>query len=1144
MTKKCLLLLFLTLAVIGSARAANIDLDDGPLIGTYNSPTFYSGGESGEYRTDEAITVKGTTTFGGRGTGYTLTVNSLITEGSATVNISSAGTQGVNVILNQLTPASDQTLTLNLNAGMSGDNRNTLFINALGVNGSVNATVGRYATFSVFGSRDLGRAGGSAPVAFNLNLTDVTSEASFAGGTTLHHGTIGGMGTIAVGRGMTISSHEDGGTATLRITGDLNIVTELGGTARGALSFGDSSRNTFIDFSSNGTLRAGEVTIGENVILSGTRGTFDVESLLVTEDFADASGVDMKVSGLTVVDAGVTYTVAGTGDVFAGGMDLFGTLTNSGATTITFGKANALSSLNVVDGTIVAAAGGLKIDYADIFITSEDIVPFTSLDASAAALNLGTSDVTVSLDGNSTTFAVDRGISIGNYRQLLGDVSLTGTGGSMTVTGSAVIGGESAGARVALNLAAGTTANFNKGLVLDRYGSLVALGNATVNLGSANANGDLNLIGDNALVGIPGQLTINSNGSTRKFSVSGHNNIAHGNVNAAGFDLTVNAGGMLNVASNEIAGLAVRSATVSGRLDLGTDAYNDIDGTIAAGLLSLTGDMVISSGGIVAANHDDARISTTGGRFTVEQGGSLIAETGTIYANGFSGIAINGSFTAGWDGTDVARLDTNSSVVIGSTGKVSVTKELAQKAAVGMSLINASGTITNNGNWDYLSMYGKMRFGLDAGDTQLIITDLSNQLIGTDEEKRRQALANLREMWGENQIRDDFGNIIYNVLEDPNYGPVPADSIAGNKNMGLFEALGNPDAKNVGLSTLEYMNGAYLTGITSVGMETSRTFVSDISNRTKVVRRQFVAAADITSSDAMASTAMNANYANRLWVDAHGLWQTGDGRQGFSGYSYDATGFTIGYDRALLCPLAIGFAGAYNDGDYEDKGAISSDSKIESFSAGGYATYSDLGGAYATLYAGYTYSDNDIRDLRQDPTNINGSNSWATAHFRTETINVGLNLGYDIRPTEGLVVTPSVGINYIHAKNSDYTSFLGDVGNQKIVNSRNRSIYIPLEMSVQYDTCLSNGGKLRLEVNGGYSYDLRESSMRGDIHFLGLTTPNIVGINGPTNSRHSYRLGGSARYAFNNYDIGARYDYIGKDGYDAHRVSATLGMSF
>ncbi|MCD8138775.1 MAG: autotransporter outer membrane beta-barrel domain-containing protein [Planctomycetaceae bacterium] len=382
------------------------------------------------------------------------------------------------------------------------------------------------------------------------------------------------------------------------------------------------------------------------------------------------------------------------------------------------------------------------------------------------------------------------------------------------------------------------------------------------------------------------------------------------------------------------------------------------------------------------------------------------------------------------------------------------------------------------------------------------------------------------------------------MLEDPNYGPVPADSIAGNKNMGLFEALGNPDARNVGISTLEYMNGAYVTGITSVGIETSHTFVSDISNRTKVVRRQFVAAADITSSSAMATTAMNANYANRLWVDAHGVWQTGDGRDGFSGYSYDASGFTIGYDRALLCPLAIGFAGAYNDGDYEDKGAISSDSKIESFSAGAYATYSDLGGAYATLYGGYTYSDNDIRDLRQDPTSIDGSNSWATAHFRTETINVGLNLGYDIRPTEGLVVTPSVGINYIHAKNSDYTSFLGGVGNQKVVNSRNRSIYIPLEMSVQYDTCLSNGGKLRLEVNGGYSYDLRESSMRGDIHFLGLTTPNIVDITGPTNSRHTYRLGGSARYAFNNYDIGARYDYIGKDGYDAHRISATLGMSF
>ncbi|MCD8138776.1 MAG: hypothetical protein LUE17_03185 [Planctomycetaceae bacterium] len=767
-TKKSLLvLLWLCIGVAVSGHAgttrSTIDLDDGPLTSgstyTYPSRTFVSGGESSEYSRGEYIKVSGTTTFGGSGSGYTLNLQRIETVGDATISINSAGTAGVNVYAGQLTPAGNQTLTVNLGAGSGQDARNRFSIDSLEQNGSMKINVSNYSTFAIYGPAILGTIGGSGGTTFTLDMKGRTAEASLASGTVLANGTIGGMGYLAVGNGLTIASADDGGSgsASLVVNGDLNVVTALGSTTRGTLFLGGTSLPTHLSITNNGTLSAGEIYIDENVVMTaGSRGVIDAEALFITADFTEARDVDTRVSGLTSVDEGVVYTVSGTGDIFAGGMDLYGTLTNSGATTVTFGTANTLSSLNVVDGSIAAAAGGLKIDYADIFITSEDIVPFTSLDASAAALNLGTSDVTVSLDGNATTFAADRGITIGNYRQLLGDVSLTGTGGSMTVTGSAAIGSQSAGARVFLHLEAGTTANFNKGLVLDRYGSLNAVGNATVNLGSAGANGDLNLVGDNALVGDTGQLTINSNGSTRKFTVSGHNNIAHGNINAAGFDLTVTAGDILSVAGTGTPGLTVRSASVAGRLDLGTDAFTDVSGNEKGAYLTLNGDMAVSSGGIVAANYGTAHIATTGGRFTVDQGGSLIAETGTIEARGFSGIAINGSFTAGWTDTggsgNVARLDTDSSVTIGSTGRVSVTTELAKNAALNQVLINAAGAITNNGNWDYMSMYGKMRFGMAAGDTQLLITDLSNQLSGTDEEKRRQALANLREMWGENQI--------------------------------------------------------------------------------------------------------------------------------------------------------------------------------------------------------------------------------------------------------------------------------------------------------------------------------------------------------------------------------------------------------
>lgn len=1177
MLRKYMRTVCLALVLLGAGidHAAEINLATNSLEsgGTSGDTYVFSstggvipGGSTGDYRVNSSDTLVIGADAGGGGAGFTLNADltivldsspapssfSVVGAGSGDVTLS---IRGLN-INNGGTATFGSAATTQHNVTVSGGDL-TIGAKAATMDFYKNSTV----TFSSVTENMLGNTG-KATINLQGGALGFTNSSSL----TLGNGSINVSedSTLAAKGGLILGAKNDvaGSESLLDIHAgkELTILKEVGSSALGSLTVGKAGSN-------GGTLKLGAgSTLNVGALIFDVGGTLDdagadtdtsinAGSLQIKTDFVDSATITTSVTGLTTIDSGVTYTVKGTTNVYSGGMLVKGTLLGDDGAAITLGSSLAdLKTIQVDGGSIKAqGAGDFTINFADVVITKSGSDP--ALDASDGKLNLANSTLTVNMAtaADAATINATSGIAVNSYRQLVGNIDLLTTGaGQMTVSGAAVIGSGSASQKVTLDVS-GNAANFVGGLTLDNYGAISSTnsdGTVTVGNGVINANGNNHLDADSKT------LTINTaSGSTGRMNWNGTGNTVSGNVVQKDFDVNVGSLAQLTISSSSITkGYEVGSLTVSGKLGLGT--ASDV------GVIESNGNVTVKSGGSLFANNDAYLYSVGGGSnvLKVDKGGTLSAANGTINARDFKSVDINGTYIVGLANgaatpVESSHLIANSDITVGSSGLITMTAELASVASASqnvndatilLKIDNSAGTnftITNNANMSSMSMLGKYQFGLNSDASILYLTDASGKVIldGSDAD-RWQAIKNLQDMWGKNQIKDDLGNVIYDVVKG-DIVAYPEDSLAGNKNINILGALASPESNFVGLDTLEYINGAHLFGVTDVAMETNRTFTSDMSSRTKALGCSFVAARESFGSDALASTAMNDILFNRFWFGGSGLKQNADGDDGFSGYKYKSYGFVGGYDRVAAENTAGGFSFAYNKGDYEDKGTAEHDSEIESFSVGLYGTHSNPCGWFVSGHGGYTYSQNDIRELRRDPDA--GRYSWAESNFRTNTWSFGALFGYDLRIfSDSLVITPSVGMNYIIAKNSDHDSTLDGIATQRVLGVKNQAVYAPVELGIQYDRHLGLESKLRVELNAGYAYNFRGSGMTGSINFLGLDPDTFISVHGPDNTRHSYKIGGGTRYSHGAFDLGLRYDYAARSNYHAHRLMATAGFSF
>ena len=164
-----------------------------------------------------------------------------------------------------------------------------------------------------------------------------------------------------------------------------------------------------------------------------------------------------------------------------------------------------------------------------------------------------------------------------------------------------------------------------------------------------------------------------------------------------------------------------------------------------------------------------------------------------------------------------------------------------------------------------------------------------------------------------------------------------------------------------------------------------------------------------------------------------------------------------------------------------------------------------------------------------------------------KTWHIGTQLGYDFKPVENFVLTPSIGLTWIKSKSDGHTRTQNGATQAYYGGTNLDSLLLPIEIAARYNIDFSNCSRLMIEGNIGYSYNFKNDSADAGITLAGITNGGnrmyIRGL-GREQERHTFNVGAGLRYTFNRFDIGVKYDYYLQSDADAHRVMGTVGVSF
>jgi T5SS/PEP-CTERM-associated repeat protein len=503
----------------------------------------------------------------------------------------------------------------------------------------------------------------------------------------------------------TFLSVGDGGTGTLVVSNAGSVVVNGGSTAdSSSLSLGSQSgANGTVTVSGQGSRLT--TAVGGVVVGGGGDGT------LVVEGGATASlnDSDPNYSALTLGSesgSNGTVTVSGQGSnltTYGGGINIG--FDGTGYLIITSGASVQATSSDV---TVSEAAGlGRNADGTGLLTVSGSGSTFA---ADAGGLSIGNGGTGYASVEQGATLEVNdtvNGLIIGQFSGASGDLTVTGSGSSLDVTGSAAVGQAGVGSLAITNGATGTVgslviaAQSTSGtqtdpseVTVDGTGtSLTVLGDAEVGAGGV---GSLT-VSDGAVMTVEGALTVDG-------PLNGYTHIGGGGVVDIGTDVTVGDGGDGQVLVDGASSLSI-----------------DGDLTVAdggTGLVTIAGagsNMVVGGDATVGADGDGNLIVeqqafvTIAGDLTI---GDEAGSTGTLtLTDSGSSLAIGGNVIVGNEGTGVLADDVGDLTVAGDS--ITVGAEASGK-----------GTFTLNGA-DF-SYGGNLTIG-DSGNG-LVIVQLGAQV--------------------------------------------------------------------------------------------------------------------------------------------------------------------------------------------------------------------------------------------------------------------------------------------------------------------------------------------------------------------------------------------------------------------------------
>lgn len=822
----------------------------------------------------------------------------------------------------------------------------------------------------------------------------------------------------------------------------------------------------------------------------------------------------VNLSGAGTVALGNTFGVIGTIDNTSGTAGV-GTLTGTGAgTTDVSGNVGATNSL-----------ASISYDGIGTFDFDGTVAATTITNASTGNLDFA-DDVT----GN-VNFAADGGLLLADGADITGAVNNTSgadSAGNITIAGSSVISG-AVGSTNTLNTIAVNgvgTASFGSTVMADtiEFGGAATINFADdvtsvtgidfdSNAGTANFADNADLTG---LISGPGAFgTVNFAGTS---SVSGAITAADVNFNG-GAGETVTLGGAVAATNIDIDGVGSVQANgdLTGAVNFGADGtLNLADGGDVTGAITAT---TLGEGSfILDGNGDIDAFGTDGnelGVFTVSGTGNAVGVGGNFEAaniNNIGGNVVNvGAFTVDVDTGQTLNFDITGATSAGQITSAGVVT-IAADAIVNIDV--ATGDAIVDGQ-QFTVVDGTGGAGVAALTTTItdnsFLVDFTQDLASTEDLVFDAVVATAASA-GTSTNNAEVGGVF--------------DAIGTSANTELALVQQNLASASTQAAVNEVLEATLPTvdnGVAVAIVGASNTSVNMIGTRLAEIRD------DKVGSGMFAGNGM---YGTQMWGQFFGSSATQDDRGGIAGYDSTTYGLAVGIDTAdRLDGVTFGVAGSYASTDIDSENANRTETEVDSWQITAYGDYDLSKTAFLNAMVGYAY--NDIESKRFNVGGVSGLTATGDNDGNQYVARVEVGNDYYMKDMNGMILTPTALVNYIHVTQDDYTETGAGGANLEVDPDDINILELGLGVEASWKKQMSNGGLFEPAVHIGYRYDVIGDEAGATSNFTGGGAAfNTDGFD-PAESTFNAGFGATV-YNTNNWEFTGGYDFEYKSDYAAH----------
>lgn len=652
-----------------------------------------------------------------------------------------------------------------------------------------------------------------------------------------------------------------------------------------------------------------------------------------------------------------------------------------------------------------------------------------------------------------------------------------------------------------------------------------------------------------------GTTTVTVDGNT---NISGGGNHLAGSSNAAAklitktFNLT--GGDIEIIGSNTVLQTTNTDVTKSSVL-----VGNDAKMTIMRGAtvdVSQGGNFNVVDHAILSGGSGDGSVVLAkNGQLNIGQQATIQSYTGSLNISDKTSqtsqlnIAGKINFGASTTGSRLYTI-TGDNINIGSTARFNISKEFITTALnyttsiANLAVLSANNTLTisgmkNNDNTHIENIYGQFNFQL-SGNNLLFVnttdaTDFTNdssantaaeKQIGRYYQSAGIDTANIAERFTQNLAK--VAKAVSYKSKSLTGNLAQSDgSQAGNLNWAVFEAIADGNREISSSDTATEFTQAF-AGLynNNRGLHISEIALNSV--------KQTKAAIDRRTNQFYQSQNL-ADKQDNLWIEITRRNESTDTLRGMTGYKYSENGFIIGYDKTIN-HLLVGLALGHSYGEYKDKSAVTHDSDLTHYMIEAYASYKFSSNIFASAYAGYARSDNNLKE--------NDGFYWAKEDFNSNTWNVGSQVGYDWQVFDQLTLTPTLGLSYIYTQNSAHDVTYNDIALLKYSQSSNSALLIPFDLAVNYSLLQRQDAQLILTAKTGYAYNLLDNEFDSDITVNGVSGLATMSSNTTHRGKHQFNIGGGMAFKYNPVELAIGYQYYGQRQHDAHYMTAVAKVSF